>query len=316
MKIEGKTVCVTGGSGFIGSHLCRALLSRGAKVIALDDFSVGQRERLADIADDIEIVMVDIRDKENLKEPIQKSQIVYALAAIANPRTCQQDFSHTFDVNILGTANILSLCADTERVVFPSSIMVYGDPKYLPIDDRHPIEARDPYSVSKIMCEHLLKVYNYLYNIPFTIVRNSNTFGPGQDPDYLIPTLILEGLTKKQIEIWDPRIIRDFLYIDNCVDALLKIVESESAIGETMNLGSGQGIATGELADIICKHLDTTWIDARKPSPVSSKLISDINKTKALTGWEPKISLEEGLRRTIEYYQLAVQTDASGKEAG
>lgn len=303
MKLEGKTVCVTGGSGFIGHYLCRALLPRCGKVIALDDFSVGQKDRLADIADDVEIIMVDIRDRDRLKEPIRKSQIVFALAAIANPRACQQDFQHTFDVNILGTSNILSHCTDGQRVVFPSSIMVYGEPRYLPIDDRHPIDARDPYSSSKIMCEQLCKVYNYMYKIPYTIVRNCNIFGPGQDSDYLIPTLILQALTEGKIEIWDPHTIRDFLYIDNCVDAYIKIVESESTIGETMNLGSGQGVASGELADLVCQRLNTTWFDAKKPSPVSSKLIGDITKIRALTGWEPKISLEKGLDRTIEYFK-------------
>ncbi|HJX13190.1 MAG TPA: NAD-dependent epimerase/dehydratase family protein [Dehalococcoidales bacterium] len=307
MKLEGKTVCVTGGSGFIGHHLCRALLPRCGKVIALDDFSVGQKERLADIAADVEVVMVDIRDREKLKEPIKKSQIVFALAAIANPRTCQEDFSRTFDVNILGTSNILSHCTDVERVVFPSSIMVYGEPRYLPIDDRHPIDARDPYSTSKIMCEQLCKVYNFMYKIPYTIVRNCNIFGPGQDSDYLIPTLILQGLRAGKIEIWDPRTIRDFLYIDNCVDAYIKILESESTIGETMNLGGGQGVAAGELAEMVCQRLNATWVDVKKPSPVSSKLIGDITKIKALTGWEPRVSLAEGLDRTIAYFKKIVR---------
>lgn len=307
MKLQDKTVCVTGGSGFIGNHLCRALMSRCAKVIALDDFSVGQKERLADIAGNVEIVMVDIRDREKLEAPIKKSQVVFALAAIANPRTCQQDFTRTFDVNILGTSNILSHCADVERVVFPSSIMVYGEPRYLPLDDRHPIDARDPYSTSKIMCEQLCKVYNYMDKIPYTIVRNCNIFGPGQDSDYLIPTLILQGLTAEKIEIWDPRTIRDFLYIDNCVDAYIRILGSDSTVGETMNLGSGQGIAAGELAEMVCQRLNTTWVDVKKPSPVSSKLIGDISKIKALTGWEPRVSLAEGLDRTIAYFKSTVK---------
>jgi len=306
MKIEGKTVCVTGAGGFIGSHLCRSLVDRGTRVLALDDFSIGQKERLVDIEDRLEIVNADIRNPDSLKEPVEKSQVVYALAAIANPRTCQKNFGLVCDVNIMGTANILMHCSDVERVVFLSTIMVYGEPKYLPIDDRHPIDARDPYSISKIMCEYFFKAYHYMNNLPFTIIRNSNTFGPGQDKDYLIPTLILEGLTKGQIEIWDPRVIRDFLYIDNCVEALIKVVESESAVNEIMNLGSGQGIATGELADIVCRYTGATWIDAKKPSPVSSKLISDISKLKALTGWEPKVSLEEGMKRSIEYYKSVI----------
>ena len=181
--------------------------------------------------------------------------------------------------------------------------MVYGEPRYLPIDDRHPLDGRDPYSIMKIMSEYLFKAHDYIQRLPFTIVRNSNSFGPGQDSSYLIPTLIIQGLTKKEIEIWDPSIIRDFLYVDDTIEALIRITTSESARGEIINLGRGQGIAAGELADIICKSVDATWVDVHKPSPVASKLISDISKIKALTGWEPKVSLEEGLARTAEYYK-------------
>lgn len=306
MKIEGKTICVTGAGGFLGRHLCPKLASQGAKVIALDNFTVGRKQNLEGIKNQLEIVEADVRDVQSLKNVIEKSQAIIHLAAIANPRTCQKDFGLAFDINIRGTANILSLCSNMERVVFLSSIMVYGEPKYLPIDDRHPLDGRDSYSISKIMPEYLFKAYHYVQGIPFTIIRNSNTFGPGQANDYLIPTLIIQALTQKRIEIWDPRIIRDFLYVDDTVEAIIKVLEAESTANEIMNLGRGQGIATGELADIVCKLLDSQWIDVKKPSPVSSKLISDISKIKALTGWEPKVSLEEGLRKSIEYYKLTV----------
>lgn len=303
MKIEGKTICVTGAAGFLGCHLCRKLVSQGAKVIALDNFSVGQRQNLREIEKELEIVEADVRDIQSLKNPIKSSQIAVHLAGIAMPRTCQQNLGLAFDVNVKGTANILSLCSDVERVIFLSSIMVYGEPRYLPIDDRHPLDGRDSYSITKIMSEYLLKAYHYVQGIPFTIIRNSNTFGPGQSADYLIPTFIIQGLTQKKIEIWDPKVIRDFLYVDDTVEAITRVLESEASSCEIMNLGSGQGVATGELADFVCRLLDTTWSDVKKPSPVSSKLISDITKIKALTGWEPKISLEEGLQRTIEYYK-------------
>lgn len=316
MKIEGKTVCVTGAAGFLGSSLCRELVLRDAKVIALDNFAVGQRGNLGEIEDRVEVVTADVRDLDSLKEPIQKSQIVFHLAAIDNRKTCLKDFALAFDVNIKGTANVLSLCSNVERVVFASSTMVYGEPRYLPIDERHPLDGYDPYAVSKIAAEYLFRAYYFMHGLPFTIIRNSNTFGPGQGRDYLVPTLIIEGLTKKQIEVWTPSVIRDFQYIDNCIDGLIKVVESESTLGETINLGSGKGITTGELADIICQYLDTTWVDMKKPAPVSSKLISDITKIKALTGWEPKVSLEEGLRRLIEYYKSVVELDSSEKGGG
>jgi len=316
VKIEGKTVCVTGAAGFLGSHLCRALVLRDAKVIALDNFTIGDRGKLREIEDRVEVVTGDTRNVDSLKEHIMRSQIVFHLAAIDNRKTCEKDFPLAFDVNTRGTANVLSLCSNVERVVFTSSTMVYGEPKYLPIDEKHPLDGYDPYAVSKIAAEHLFKAYHFIQYLPFTIVRNSNTFGPGQGRDYLIPSLIIEGLTRKQIEVWTPGVLRDFQYVDNCIDALIKIAESESTLGETVNLGSGQGITTGEFTDIICKYLGATWVDMKKPPPVSSRLVSDISKVKALTCWKPKVSLEEGLQRTIEHYKSLIELESRGKGEG
>ncbi len=303
MKIENKTVCVTGAGGFLGSHLCRRLLGVAAKVIALDNFTIGQREKLTGIERELEIVNADIREPDTLKSALERSEIVFHLAAIANPRTCQTDFNLAFDVNVKGTANVLSVCSKVERIVCISSMMVYGEPKYLPIDEKHPIDGRDPYSISKIMCEYLFKVYHHTQGIPFTIIRNTNGFGPGQSKDYLIPTLVFQGLTQKQIEIWDPRPIRDFLYVDDAVEAFLGVVESDAALNEVVNLGRGHGISTGELADLISKMLGVSWVDVKKSTQVSGKLVCDISKLQALTGWEPKVSLEEALKKTIEYWK-------------
>ena len=316
MKIEGKTVCVTGAAGFLGASLCRELVLRGAKVIALDNFSVGKEDKLETIKKQVEIVTADIRDPDSMKDHIAKCQIVYHLAAIDNRKTCEKDFPLAFDVNTKGTANVLSLCSNVERVVYTSSTMVYGEPKYLPIDERHPLDGYDPYAVSKIAAEQIFKAYKFTQNLPFTIVRNSNTFGLGQGREYLIPSLIVEGLTRGQIEVWTPGVLRDFQYVDNCIDALIKVVESESTLSETVNLGSGQGITTGELTDVICKYLNTTWVDMKKPPPVSSRLVSDITKIKALTGWKPRVSLEEGLHKTIEHWKAIVELESGGKGTG
>jgi len=310
MKLEGKTVCVTGAAGFLGRHLCPRLVQRGARVIAVDHFAIGEPESLAPLAGQVEVVRCDIRDPEGIREVVSRSQVVYHLAAQANPRTCRQDFARAFDVNVNGLANVLRCSQHCERVIFLSSIMVYGEPRYLPIDEQHPLDGHDPYSISKIICEQLLTLAWHIDRIPLTVVRNSNTFGPGQGTDYLIPTLILQGLTRGEIEIWDPRTIRDFLYVDDTVEALVRLAEAEAAAGEVVNLGSGQGIAAGELADIVSSILGVPWTDARKPAPVSSKLIANTTKLRALTGWSPRVSLEDGLRRTIEYYRQRVKVEA------
>ncbi|OGO43357.1 MAG: hypothetical protein A2Z05_07295 [Chloroflexi bacterium RBG_16_60_22] len=309
MKIAGKTVCVTGAAGFLGAPLCRELIARGARVIGLDNFSVGHAAKFEDIKDGLEVYTADVRDPDSLKEPISRSQVVFHLAAIDNRKICEQDPTLAFNVNIMGTSNVLSLCSGAERVVYLSSTMVYGEPKYLPIDEKHPLDGYDPYAVSKIAAEHLFRAYHFIRGIPFTIVRNTNTFGPGQGRSYLIPSLIIEGLTRGQIDVWTPGVLRDFQYVDNCIDALIRIAESAAAAGETVNLGSGLGITVGELTDIICRQLGASWVDVKKPAPVSSRLVSDISRLRALTGWEPKISLEEGLRRTIAHYRALVETD-------
>lgn len=309
MKLTGKTVCVTGAAGFLGTVLCRKLVGGNAVVIALDNFSVGTMDKLADIKDDVEIVNADIRDPEGLREPITRSQLVFHLAGIDNRKTCEKDPNLAFAVNTMGTANVLSHCSEVERIIYMSSTMVYGEPKYLPVDENHPLDGYDPYAVSKIAAEYLFRAYRFRQNLPFTIVRNSNTFGPGQGRSYLIPSLIIEGLTRDHIEVWTPGVLRDFQYVDNCIDALIKIAESESTLGETLNTGSGRGITTGEFADIVAGYLNTTWVDMKKPPPISSRLVSDITKLETLTGFKPEISLEEGIRRTIEHYRALVESE-------
>ncbi|MDO9333529.1 MAG: SDR family NAD(P)-dependent oxidoreductase [Dehalococcoidales bacterium] len=310
MKLAGKTVCVTGGAGFIGSALCRELILRGAKVIAFD---TGTRANLRQIENDLEIVTADVRDLDSLREPIRKSQVVFHLAAIERRTACQRDFALALDVNVQGTANVLSLCSHVERLVFMSSTMVYGEPKYLPVDESHPLDGYEPYAVTKIAGESLCKAYHFLNGLPFAIVRGANTFGPQQGFDCLIPTMILQGL-KRTIEVWTPDVVRDFLYVDDCVDALIKVAETEAAVSKhftfrwdahstPLNLGQGHGTTIGELAGIISKYLHTTWVDVKKPPPVTSKIVGNIARISYLTGWKPKVSLEEGLRRTIEYYK-------------
>ena len=311
MNIELKKVCVTGAGGFLGSSLCRELVSRNANVVALDNFAIGSPKNLEDLKSDLEIVTADVRDIDGLRNHLADCEVVFHLAAIDNRRTCQRDFPLAFDVNVKGTSNLLSLCSEAERVIFVSSTMVYGEPRYLPIDEAHPLDGYEPYAVTKIAGEYLCRAFQFNQELRFTIVRNSNTYGPGQARDSLVPSLIIEGLTQKQIEVWTPSVVRDFQYVDNCIEGLINIAESESTLGETVNLGTGIGITTGEFTDLICKKLETTWGELQKPDPVSSKLISDISKLALLTGWKPNVSLEEGLTMTIEYYRSLIEHESA-----
>jgi len=310
VKLDGKTVCVTGAAGFLGRHLCRALVQQNAEVIALDNFSIGSVDALSEISEHLTIRQADICDLESIRQPLSKADVVYHLAAIANPRTCSSNFPLAFDVNVRGTHHVLEASQHVERFICLSSIMVYGEPRYLPIDERHPLEGREPYAATKIICEELVKIAQFIHKTPYTLVRNSNTYGPYQSADYLAPTLILQGLEKGLIEIWDPRVIRDFLFVDDTVDALIKMVETEAASGEIINLGGGIGVSAGELADMICDQLGVSWVDVKRPAAVSSKLIADTNKLQALTGWQQRVTLKDGVARTVEHFKGLVSRGA------
>lgn len=302
-SLKNKTVCVTGAGGFIGSALCHTLLSAEAHVIALDNFSEGSRGNLKGIEADIEIVESDIRDLDSLRTPLKKSQVVFHLAALDSRTQCQKNFPLAVDINIKGTANILSLCEHVDRIIFSSSAMVYGEAEYLPIDESHPLSANEPYAVSKIASEQLFKAYECMHNIPYTIVRNFNTYGPRQNPNSLIPSLIIEGLTHDKIDVWSPDVVRDLQYVDDCATRLLAIAESGCTLNEILNLGTGHGITTGDLTQLICDILGTSWRDCHKPKPISSKLICNPDKLNSLVQLPTGIGLISGLKNTIEFYR-------------
>ena len=302
-KIETQTVCVTGAAGFLGSKLCRELAYRGSNVIAIDNFAIGERGCLSEIENKIEIIKADIRDKDSMKEYINKSDTIFHLAAIDDRKACQKDYELAFNVNVKGTANILSLCSSMQRFIYMSSNMVYGEARYLPIDELHPLDGYEPYATTKISSEYLCKGYNFTNEVSYTIVRNFNTFGPGQNKSSLIPTLIVEGLKNNKIEVWAADTVRDFQYIDNCIDGLVSIAESEALVGETLNLACGYGITIGEITDMICMYIDAKRIDIKKPNPISHKSIGNITKLKSMLDWEPKVSLEKAVERTIDYYR-------------
>ena len=300
-----KTVAVTGGAGFLGSHLCEALVEHGANVRVFDNSSVGAFDNLDQIRNDVEIIDCDIQNRKSIVE-IGNADFVFHLAAIANPRKCKDDFDLAFDVNVNGTNNILETCRQTgcERIVFASTASVYGDPEYIPINETHPRGGTGPYATTKKIGEDLCRNYYENYDLPITIVRNFNLFGPRQERGYLIPTLITQALDEGEIEIWNGKASRDFMYVMNGVEALLQVSQRDGFVGDTVNIGSGTEISAEKLANWISQRFDNVPVkDLHKDTVGSSRLICDNQKLQLKADWEVGVTFEHGLEMTIEWFE-------------
>ncbi len=302
-SFSGKRVLITGAAGFLGSHLCLRLSKAGASVTGADNLSVA-RPDWASLASQngFETVPLDIRHGEEVRRGMaeRSPEVVFHLAAVANPRACKQDFPLAFDVNVVGLENILRHAPATSRVVFMSSAAVYGAPERLPIDEGHPRKGSDPYSVTKIIGEDLAGSYKRNYGRSVAIVRNFNTFGVGQAGDYIVPQLIRQALTEGRMELWDPSTVRDLMYIDDTIDALVQVAASEDA--GPINLGTGRGTTVGDLAAMIGRKVGGSLpiVDLKKKVVGSPALVSDNGRLQRL-GWSERVGFEQGVDRTITW---------------
>lgn len=305
MNWKGKRVVVTGAAGFLGIHLCRALTSRGAQVTALDNMHLRSSDNMDMHRDAIAIINCDIVS-DDLRIYTNHSDVVFHLAAIASPREAKRVFHQAFEVNVVGTNNVLRSCSDKQRIVYMSSASVYGDPIYVPMDENHPLNGEDPYAITKIMAEILCRNYNKNYGVNVVIVRNFNHFGPYQVSEYIIPTLIHQALNENRIEIWNAQPTRDFLYVDNTMDALLKIAATNELVGDVVNLGGGEEIQIGTLVQEISRLCgEVPIVDLGKDVIGSSRLVCDNRKLKETTGWDISVPFQEGLQRTVEWFKHA-----------
>jgi nucleoside-diphosphate-sugar epimerase len=303
-QLEAQSILVTGSSGFLGSHLCRRLSEKGYELVGIDSVYPSKQELIIPKnAKGMVFKQLDITSREQIEKLFKDHSfdLVFHLAAIANPRSCKENFDLAFNVNVVGTKNLL-LSSKSNHIIFMSSASVYGAPIRSPIDENHPKNGSDPYSITKILGESLCHnfVKNYGQNI--ITVRNFNTFGVGQLDDYIVPTLIRQAL-KHKIEIWNSTPTRDMTYVDDTIDALLTIASGGSS-GEVYNIGSGHEIQIGELARIIRDNIDinTEIVDLHKPTLGSIRLVADNTKLRNL-GWREKVGFEEGLRKTIESFK-------------
>ena len=310
-------VLVTGADGFIGSHLTEELIDRGYDVKAFVYYnsfnSWGWLDSLPkEKLSKLEIFAGDIRDPNGVREAMKGVDVVYHLAAlIAIPFSYHSPDSYV-DTNIKGTLNVLQAARDldTKRILITSTSEVYGTAKYVPIDEDHPYQGQSPYSATKIGADRLAESFYRSFNMPITIVRPFNTFGPRQSARAVIPTIIaqlLEGETEIKLGSLTPT--RDFNFVKDTVNGFIEIANSENTIGEEINIATQREITIGELAEELIRQINPNAkivCDEERLRPEKSevnRLLGSNVKIKKLTSWEPKYTFEEGLSETIKWFK-------------
>jgi dTDP-glucose 4,6-dehydratase len=310
-----KRVLVTGADGFIGSHLVEGLLEEGCRVRAFVFYnsfnSWGWLDTLPkEILKEIEIFAGDIRDPHGVTKAVQGCEMVFHLAAlIAIPFSYHSPDSY-LETNIRGTLNLLQACRaqGIERLLVTSTSEVYGTARHVPIDEAHPYQGQSPYSASKIGADRMAESFYRSFNLPVTIVRPFNTFGPRQSARAFIPTVVTQLLMgEKEIRLGSPKPTRDMNYVKDVVQGFIAIARSPKTVGEEINIATQTEISMGDLAreTMTLMKAEARWVvDPQRIRPDASevmRLCGSNEKIRRLTGWSPHYTLRQGLEETIEW---------------
>ncbi len=309
-----KTILVTGGAGFIGSHLVDKLIEMGNKVVIIDDLSLGKRENInekavflqASIIDDLEKIFADY-----------KFDAVFHVAALPRVQFSIKEPHKTHDVNVNGTINLLEMCRkyNVSRFIFSSSSSIYGEQKQLPLKEGVKPNPLSPYALHKLIGEDYCRIYHFLYGVKTISLRYFNVYGPRQDPfgDYacLIPKFISKMLAGEKPTIFgDGNQTRDFTYVDDVVMANITASETdnEECFGEVFNIGSGNSLSVNDVTGYIKESLGSDLEPVHGSAVIEPRdTRADITKAQGALGWYPKISFKEGLRRTAEFFNVSVE---------
>ncbi|WP_281285611.1 NAD-dependent 4,6-dehydratase LegB [Sphingorhabdus contaminans] len=314
---RGETALVTGADGFIGSHLTELLVAEGYNVKALtlyNSFNHWGWLEDVDCLKEIEVLNGDIRDPHYCKAITKDVDIVFHLAAlIAIPYSYVAPDSY-LDTNVKGTLNISQALLENggKRLIHTSTSEVYGTARYVPIDEAHPLQPQSPYSASKIAADAMAMSFFNAFDLPVTIARPFNTYGPRQSARAVIPTIIAQianGI--KQIKLGDLSPTRDFNFVTDTCRGFVELAQCAEAIGETVNIGSNYEISIRDTLDLIKRLMnsDVEFIsDEDRLRPEKSevfRLWCDNSKIRALTGFEPQHTIEQGMRKTIDWFTIS-----------
>lgn len=315
---NGVCVLITGGAGFIGSHLADCLASLGAKVRILDNFSTGKFENIAHLTGQVELITGSITDARIVKKAVQGVDIVFHQGALPSVARSVKDPLTTHRVNATGTLLLLLAAnkAKVKRFVFASSSSVYGDTPTLPKREDMPPCPQSPYALSKLFGEHICRLFWQLYGLETVSLRYFNIFGPRQDPTSqyaaVIPRFITAMLRGERPTIYgDGEQTRDFTFIDNCIYANLLAAMADGVAGEIFNVGAGKQTSVNKLFGIIRSIIGNDEIEPvyapPRPGDVRHSL-ADITKAQEKLGYAPFVPLEEGLKRTVAWFKTQYRT--------
>lgn len=313
-----RLVAVTGAEGFIGSHLVQALVAAGSRVRAMvlyNSFnSWGWLDTLsADVMDQVEVVLGDIRDPRSVVEFSKDAECLYHLAAlIAIPYSYRAPASYV-ETNVRGTLNVLEAARLLEipRVVHTSTSEVYGTARAVPIDETHPLQAQSPYSGSKIGADKMVESYHLSFGVPVVTLRPFNTYGPRQSARAVIPTVISQiAAQRRRIQLGAVDPTRDFMFVTDTAAALRAVGEApaEKVVGRVLNAGTGSEVSIGRVVELIGElmggpvEIDQTEERTRPATSEVMRLVCDASQLRRATGWRPTVPLEAGLSRTVAWF--------------
>jgi UDP-glucose 4-epimerase len=306
---------ITGGAGFVGSHLCEKYTKEGHTVLCLDNFMSGNLMNIRHLLDyrNFKLVKGDIRDYDLLERIMRDVEVVFHLAAQVHVDRSYIEPRLTWEVNVMGTQNVLEIARlhDASKVIYASTSEVYGSAQYVPIDEKHPLDAPHPYGASKVAADRMCHAYNQTYGMNIAILRLFNIFGPHQrDLGYggVISIFARRVLTGMPPVIYgNGAQTRDYTYIADAVRAYDTVLNRKEPITEPINFGSGKDVTVMELANKIIELCGKS--DTIKPVHVEprigevNRLIANAAKAKKLLGWQPEYSLEEGLAKFLDWYK-------------